>query len=94
MMPTTTQTTTTKLSFESAGQLPPGSLVDFLNTLPSPLVAVLVGLAPYISNVRHTIQVLSWKTTWEESWLTVALWWATCMFADFSLRYVYGYFWS
>ncbi|PCH43500.1 hypothetical protein WOLCODRAFT_138378 [Wolfiporia cocos MD-104 SS10] len=68
----------------SSSQLP---LVDFLNTLPSPLTTALVGLAPYISRVRYGVQILSWKTSWEESWIAIAVWWAVCMLADVGARY-------
>ncbi|KAI0082021.1 hypothetical protein K474DRAFT_1655951 [Panus rudis PR-1116 ss-1] len=63
-------------------------LTEFLNTIPSPLVSVLVGLGPYISRIRHVIEVVSWKSSWGESWLTLGLWWATCLLSDIALRYV------
>ncbi|KAI0766855.1 integral peroxisomal membrane peroxin-domain-containing protein [Trametes elegans] len=63
-------------------------LVDFLNTLPSPLTITLVGLAPAIARLRYFVQLISWKTSWEDSWLALALWWAVCLLPEFELRYV------
>ncbi|KAI0790692.1 integral peroxisomal membrane peroxin-domain-containing protein [Abortiporus biennis] len=61
---------------------------EFLGTIPSPLLTVLVGLAPHIARVRHIIEIVSWKSSWEESWLTLAVWWAACLLGDVALRYV------
>lgn len=65
---------------------PPPTLVEFLNTLPSPLTTALVGLAPYIARIRHWAQVVSWRSSWEDSWLALGLLWAVCLLAEFSLR--------
>ncbi|KAH8107801.1 integral peroxisomal membrane peroxin-domain-containing protein [Cristinia sonorae] len=65
------------------------SFTDFLSSVPSPLVAVLVGLAPFIASLRHLLDVVSWKSSWEDSWLTIALWWAACLLGDVALRYVF-----
>jgi len=62
-------------------------LVDFLNTVPTPLTAVLVGLAPYISRIRYTAEAISWKSSWVDSWLALAGWWAVCLLAELGLRY-------
>ncbi|OSX66618.1 hypothetical protein POSPLADRAFT_1064812 [Postia placenta MAD-698-R-SB12] len=75
-MPTAAETTT------------PPPLADFLNTLPSPLTTALVGLGPCISRTRRVAQVLSWKASWEESWLALAVWWAACLCVDAGLRYL------
>lgn len=65
---------------------PPIPLAEFLNTIPSPLVTVLVGLRPYASHIRHIIEVVTWRSSWEESWLALALWWAACLLSDVALR--------
>ncbi|THH29852.1 hypothetical protein EUX98_g4327 [Antrodiella citrinella] len=64
------------------------SFTEFLSAVPSPLVTVLVGLAPFIASVRHAIDIVSWQAPWEESWLAIALWWAACLLGDVALRYV------
>ena len=66
---------------------PPPPLAEFLNTLPSPLVTALVGLAPYITRLRRIAQVLSWKTQWEDSWIALGALWAVCLFAESGVRY-------
>lgn len=63
-------------------------LVEFLNTLPSPLTAVLVGLAPQIATTRHLIQVLSWTASSHDSCIALALWWALCLLAEVAFRHV------
>ncbi|KAH9858580.1 integral peroxisomal membrane peroxin-domain-containing protein [Lenzites betulinus] len=63
-------------------------LVEFLNTLPSPLATTLIGLAPVIARTRHALQVVSWKTSWEDSWLALATWWLICLIPEFGLRYL------
>ena len=71
------------------GQMDPSqSFTDFLSAVPPPLVTVLVGLAPFITSVRHVVDIVSWKASWEESWLTIALWWAACLLGDVALRCV------
>ncbi|TFY58071.1 hypothetical protein EVG20_g8293 [Dentipellis fragilis] len=64
------------------------TLIEFVNTVPSPLTAVLIGLSPTILRVRRAIEIASWKSSWEESWLVIAAWWGLCLFADFSARYL------
>lgn len=61
---------------------------SMLNTIPSPLTVTLVGLGPSIALLRHALEVVSWKTSWEESWLALACWWALCLLSDFTLRWV------
>ena len=61
-------------------------LVDFLNSVPTPLTAVLVGLAPYISRIRYAAETISWKSSWVDSWLALAGWWAVCLLAELGLR--------
>ncbi|KAI0708173.1 hypothetical protein C8T65DRAFT_740192 [Cerioporus squamosus] len=43
-------------------------LIEFLNTLPSPLTTTLVALSPSIARLRHALQILRWKAPWEECW--------------------------
>ncbi|KAH9830736.1 integral peroxisomal membrane peroxin-domain-containing protein [Rhodofomes roseus] len=78
-------TSTMSKAVETSVSLP---LAEFLNTLPSPLVTALVGLAPHIARVRRAAQVLSWKTTWEDSWIALGALWAVCLFAEVGMRYM------
>ncbi|THH12497.1 hypothetical protein EW146_g7638 [Bondarzewia mesenterica] len=64
------------------------TLLEFVNTVPSPLTTLLVGLAPSASLFRRAVEVLSWKSSWEESWLAIAVWWGVCLFSGFVLRYL------
>ncbi|KAI0737636.1 integral peroxisomal membrane peroxin-domain-containing protein [Daedaleopsis nitida] len=63
-------------------------LVEFLNTLPSPLTTTLVALAPTIARVRYVAQLLGWKATWTDCWLFLAAWWAICLVPELALRYI------
>ena len=63
-------------------------LVDFLNTLPSPLTTTLVGLAPAIAHTRHALQVITWRGPREECWLALSTWWAICLVPEIGLRCV------
>ncbi|KAI0093306.1 integral peroxisomal membrane peroxin-domain-containing protein [Irpex rosettiformis] len=62
-------------------------LTQVLNTLPSPLTISLVGLGPVLSRVRRLLEILSWKSSWEESWLALSCWWVVCLCSDIALRY-------
>ncbi|KAL0956091.1 hypothetical protein HGRIS_002259 [Hohenbuehelia grisea] len=56
------------------------SLTNFLNTVPQPLTAALVALAPGIRVVRHALQIASWQSgAVYDSWLMLAAWWAICL---------------
>lgn len=61
-------------------------LVEFLNTLPSPLTTTLATLAPAIARVRHVVQIVTWKASWEDCWLFLGAWWAVCLIPEFGLR--------
>lgn len=63
-------------------------LIEFVNSLPPPLTTALVGLAPTIARIRRLAQVLSWRSSWEESCLALAVWWAVCLLAEIGLRCV------
>jgi hypothetical protein len=65
------------------------TLIEFLHTVPAPLVALLVRLAAPVSSLRHVAQVLSWQAPWVHSWLLLAAWWATVLFASSALRSVF-----
>ncbi|KAI1783147.1 integral peroxisomal membrane peroxin-domain-containing protein [Ganoderma leucocontextum] len=67
---------------------PSAPLVEFLNTLPSPLTITLVGLAPLISRARYLGQLLTWRAPWEDCWLSLASWWAVCLLPELGLRYL------
>lgn len=64
------------------------SLVDFVNTVPAPIVSVLVGLSKPASTLRRALEVASWRAPWADSWLALAAWWAVCLLAGPSLRCV------
>ncbi|KAI9445655.1 integral peroxisomal membrane peroxin-domain-containing protein [Russula earlei] len=64
------------------------TLIDFLHTVPAPLVALLVRLAPPVSFLRHVSQIISWQTPRIDACLLLALWWAAVLFADTALRYL------
>ncbi|KAF7790265.1 hypothetical protein EIP86_001218 [Pleurotus ostreatoroseus] len=68
------------------GARPP--LLDLLHTVPSPLVVVLVGLAPSIARLRRALDVFTWRSSWQDSVLALALLWAVCLYADITLRYL------
>ncbi|KAI0344639.1 hypothetical protein BDW22DRAFT_1418833 [Trametopsis cervina] len=74
-----------KVVQDAAGARPP--LAQLLNTLPSPLTVALVGLAPYLLRIRRLLEIVSWKSRWEESWLALAAWWAVCLCSNAALRY-------
>ncbi|TFK53440.1 hypothetical protein OE88DRAFT_1655577 [Heliocybe sulcata] len=63
-------------------------LQEFLSSVPTPLIKVLVGLSPHIKWIRRTLEILSWKSKWEESWLALAAWWMLCLGAGVTLRYL------
>ena len=69
-------------------QRPPvvGTITQFLTTLPSPLTISLVALSPQIHFVRWSLEVLSWKGSWDESWLLLAAWWGVCLGAKALVR--------
>ncbi|KAF8647039.1 hypothetical protein AX16_006876 [Volvariella volvacea WC 439] len=73
----------------SVALTPVTNVLDFLNSVPPHLAAILVNLSPYISRIRFFAQVSSWKSSsWYESWLALALWWALCLSLDVVLRYL------
>lgn len=63
-----------------------GTITQFLTTLPSPLTISLVSLSPHIGFVRWLLETLSWKGSWDESWLLLAAWWGVCLGAESVLR--------
>ncbi|KAJ7594831.1 Peroxin/Dysferlin domain-containing protein [Mycena floridula] len=64
-------------------------LYDFVSSVPPQLTAVLVHLQPYISFLRHAAEILSWKSSSSyDSWLTLAGWWAACLFGPLTFRYL------
>jgi hypothetical protein len=66
------------------GQVP--VLIDFVNSVPHPLIVVLVQLAPHISTIRYAAELTSWRKSWYDSWLVLASWWAVCLLAQTALR--------
>lgn len=65
-------------------------LADFLSNVPPQLTSALVHLAPHISQIAYLAQVTSWTTSWYDSWLALAAWWAVCLLAEPTLRSVYA----
>ncbi|KAF8070287.1 hypothetical protein FPV67DRAFT_1668155 [Lyophyllum atratum] len=66
----------------------PVVLVDFVNTVPPPVTAALVQLAPIVAAIRHALQIFSWRSSWYDACLAIALWWAVCLLADVTLHYL------
>jgi hypothetical protein len=64
------------------------TLIDFLHTVPAPLVALLIRLAVPVSSLRHVLRIFSWQAHWVDSWLLLAAWWTTVLFANLALRLV------
>lgn len=54
-------------------------LAGFVSSVPTPLTITLVRLSPHITWIRRTIEITSWRSSWEESWLLIAAWWALCL---------------
>ncbi|KAJ3788658.1 Peroxin/Dysferlin domain-containing protein [Lentinula aff. detonsa] len=66
------------------------SLHEFTNTVPFPLTAVLVRLAPYFTLVKNALEILTWsRSTSYDSWLALAAWWAVCLLSSATLRYFF-----
>nr|VWO97591.1 AVR-Pita1 (AVR-Pita1 protein) (Effector protein AVR-Pita1) [Ganoderma boninense] len=76
---------------DDSGPAQSAPLVEFLNTLPSPLTTTLVGLAPAISRTRYLVHLLAWKAPWEDSSLFLASWWALCLLPELGLRYLFPF---
>ncbi|KAH7885639.1 integral peroxisomal membrane peroxin-domain-containing protein [Phlebopus sp. FC_14] len=68
-------------------QSPAPTLIEFVSTTPPPLTCALVALAPCIEVVRCFAEIVSWKSSWEESWLVVAAWWALCLLSEPMLKF-------
>lgn len=66
---------------------PPPTLIEFVSSTPPPLTYELVALAPYIQIVRHLLEIISWESAWEESWLALGAWWALCLFSEATLKF-------
>jgi hypothetical protein len=64
------------------------TLGTFLASVPPPLTASLVALAPYISAVRYFAQAVSWKSSYYDAFLCLGVWWSTCLFSHHFLRYI------
>ena len=77
-MPQSVQDASTRLPF-----------TQVLNTIPSPLTVALIGLHRHIARIRRLLEIVSWRSGWEESWLALASWWMMCLCVNFALRYVF-----
>ena len=74
---------------------PPDETIDlagFVSSVPSTLTITLVRLSPHIAWIRRIIEITSWKSSWEESWLLIAAWWALCLAVGIGKQYVSGIF--
>ena len=67
-------------------------LAGFVSSVPSPLTIALVRLSPHITWVRRIIEITSWKSSWEESWLLIAAWWALCLLVGIGKQCVPSFF--
>ncbi|KAG6820874.1 hypothetical protein H0H93_010218 [Arthromyces matolae] len=67
-------------------------LVDLATTVPAPLTVALVPLAPLLAVARRALQVASWKSSWYDACLAIALWWAFCLLAEPTLRCMFPIF--
>ncbi|KIJ49519.1 hypothetical protein M422DRAFT_161366 [Sphaerobolus stellatus SS14] len=65
------------------------NLLQFLESVPPPITLLLVELSTPISYVRHTLEFVSWKSHWTESWLALAGWWALCLVTHTFMRYLF-----
>jgi len=63
------------------------TLIDFMYSVPSPVTTTLIHFSPYISFIRRTLEITSWRSHWTESWLALAAWWTVCAFAYPGLKY-------
>lgn len=63
-------------------------LAGFVSSVPSTLTITLVRLSPHIAWIRRIIEITSWKSSWEESWLLIAAWWALCLVVGIGKQYV------
>lgn len=66
----------------------PIDLAGFVKSVPSPLTTTLVRLSPHITWVRRAIEIISWKSSWEESWILIAAWWALCLLVGIGKQHV------
>jgi hypothetical protein len=67
-------------------------LAGFVNSVPPPLTITLVRLSPHITWIRRIIEITSWKSSWQESWLLIAVWWALCLLVGIGKQYVSSFF--
>lgn len=64
-------------------------LIRFVSSVPPPLTTALVRLSPYITWLRRAIEITNWKSSWEDSWLLIAAWWALCLLVGIGKQYVF-----
>jgi len=63
----------------SPGAPTASSTDEFYNSIPSPILRLLVILAKPIYYLRRTVEVLTWRSASPvESWLALGGWWALC----------------
>lgn len=66
----------------------PEQPTDFVSRVPPIITLLLVELAPFLSRLRWTLQVISWRTgSYSDSWLTLATFWAVCAWLSFTVWY-------
>ncbi|THH07763.1 hypothetical protein EW145_g3164 [Phellinidium pouzarii] len=74
-------------SFDVAQTQTLPTLTTFLNNVPPQLTALLVELGPSIARIRWLAEAASWKASYTNSWIILAVWWAVCLLSEFSFRY-------
>ena len=58
----------------------PGQTDEVLDSIPTPILRLLVILARPIAAVRKSLEILSWKSASPvDSWLLLGAWWALCL---------------
>lgn len=66
----------------------PERLADFVSSVPPIITRLLVDLAPFLSRMRWTLQVISWQSgSYSDSWLALATFWIVCFWLSFTVRY-------
>jgi hypothetical protein len=58
----------------------PTTLLTYTHSTPAPVTSELAFLAPHLSFLRRTLEIVSWRSAshWE-SWLVLGAWWAVSL---------------
>jgi hypothetical protein len=80
----------------ASASMPPASVMepdperpaDFVSSVPPIITRLLVDLAPFLSRLRWTLQVISWQSgSYSDSWLALATFWIVCFWLSPTVRY-------